>query len=202
MSFTKVSDEIADLDDLLGVKTDRRLVEDDDLGIAHERARDIYSLAVALGKIADQAVIHVGQFDHLADLLKMLFAIECAALKLVYEVQILVYRHVKIKRRLLRQISCKVIGGKRLAKRILKFYTVDAEALEMQKVQHETGMTLNIGVVNRFNDSVRRIKEYIDAPFIHAVGGSWVCPKADIAAGNWEKITNLCLEARKAAKGE
>ena len=38
-----------------------------------------------------------------------------------------------------------------------------AEALEMQKVQHETGMTLNIGVVNRFNDSVRRIKEYIDA---------------------------------------
>jgi 2-dehydro-3-deoxyphosphogluconate aldolase/(4S)-4-hydroxy-2-oxoglutarate aldolase len=46
------------------------------------------------------------------------------------------------------------------------------------------------------------IKEYIDAPFIHAVGGSWVCPKAEIAAGNWEKITNLCLEARKAAKGE
>ena len=44
------------------------------------------------------------------------------------------------------------------------------------------------------------IKEYIDAPFIHAVGGSWVCPKADIAAGNWEKITNLCMEARKAAK--
>ena len=46
------------------------------------------------------------------------------------------------------------------------------------------------------------IKEYVDAPFIHAVGGSWVCPKADIAAGNWDKITNLCLEARKAAKGE
>ena len=46
------------------------------------------------------------------------------------------------------------------------------------------------------------IKEYIDAPFIHAVGGSWVCPKAEISAGNWEKITQLCLEARKAAKGE
>ncbi len=37
------------------------------------------------------------------------------------------------------------------------------EALEMQKVQHETGKTLNIGVVNRFNDSVNKIKEYIDA---------------------------------------
>lgn len=38
-----------------------------------------------------------------------------------------------------------------------------SEALEMQKVQHETGMTLNIGVVNRFNDSVKRIKKIIDA---------------------------------------
>ena len=35
------------------------------------------------------------------------------------------------------------------------------EALEMQKVQHETGMTLNIGVVNRFNDMVNLIREYI-----------------------------------------
>jgi 2-dehydro-3-deoxyphosphogluconate aldolase/(4S)-4-hydroxy-2-oxoglutarate aldolase len=46
------------------------------------------------------------------------------------------------------------------------------------------------------------IKEYIDAPFIHAVGGSWVCAKADINAGNWDKITQLCKEARQNAKGE
>ena len=45
------------------------------------------------------------------------------------------------------------------------------------------------------------IKEYIDASLIHAVGGSWVCPKAEIAAGNWEKITKLCIEARAAAQG-
>ena len=37
-----------------------------------------------------------------------------------------------------------------------------AEALEMQKVQHETGRILNIGVVNRFNDNVNAIKRYID----------------------------------------
>lgn len=35
------------------------------------------------------------------------------------------------------------------------------EALEMQKVQHETGKVLNIGVVNRFNDQVNRIRDYI-----------------------------------------
>ena len=48
---------------------------------------------------------------------------------------------------------------------------------------------------------VRTIGEFIAAPFIHAVGGSWVCPKADIAAGNFEKITKLCKEARAAALG-
>ena len=56
---------------------------------------------------------------------------------------------------------------------------------------------LPTGGVNTAN-----IKEYIDAPFIHAVGGSWVCPKAEISAGNWDKITALCIEARKNAKGE
>lgn len=37
-----------------------------------------------------------------------------------------------------------------------------AEALEMQKVQHETGKILNIGVVNRYNDQVNRIREYVE----------------------------------------
>jgi predicted dehydrogenase len=37
------------------------------------------------------------------------------------------------------------------------------EALEMQKVQHETGKVLNIGVVNRFNTNVNKLKELIDA---------------------------------------
>ena len=49
--------------------------------------------------------------------------------------------------------------------------------------------------------NAQNLGEYISAPFIHAVGGSWVCPKADIAAGNWEKITQLCAEARTAALG-
>ena len=56
---------------------------------------------------------------------------------------------------------------------------------------------LPTGGVNNDN-----IKEFIDTPFIHAVGGSWVCPKADVIAGNWDKITELCKSAHKAAKGE
>lgn len=39
--------------------------------------------------------------------------------------------------------------------------TID-EAVMMQKAQHETGKVLNIGVVNRFNTNVNKIKELID----------------------------------------
>jgi len=49
--------------------------------------------------------------------------------------------------------------------------------------------------------NMQNVAEYISAPFIHAVGGSWVCPKADINAGNFDKITKLCAETRKAVLG-
>lgn len=49
--------------------------------------------------------------------------------------------------------------------------------------------------------NAQNLAEYISAPFVHAVGGSWVCPKAEIAAGNFEKITALCREARKSILG-
>ena len=42
------------------------------------------------------------------------------------------------------------------------------------------------------------IKEYIEAPFIAAVGGSWVCTKADISSHNYAKITELSKAARDA----
>ena len=42
------------------------------------------------------------------------------------------------------------------------------------------------------------LAEFIGSPFIHAVGGSWVCPKAEIAAHDFERITELCREARSA----
>jgi len=40
--------------------------------------------------------------------------------------------------------------------------TTYEEALQMQSVQHETGKVLNIGVVNRYNANVNRIKKLID----------------------------------------
>lgn len=40
------------------------------------------------------------------------------------------------------------------------------------------------------------LAEYIAAPFIHAVGGSWLCKQKDIAAHDFAHITSLCSEAR------
>lgn len=45
----------------------------------------------------------------------------------------------------------------------------------------------------------RNVGEFIRAPFVQAVGGSWVCPKDRIAAGDFARITELCAQARQAA---
>ena len=42
------------------------------------------------------------------------------------------------------------------------------------------------------------IKDYVKESYIAAVGGSWVCTKADISAHNFDKITELCRQARTA----
>lgn len=47
----------------------------------------------------------------------------------------------------------------------------------------------------------QNIGEYAAVPYVHTVGGSWVCTKADIAAGNYDRITKLCQEAVTASLG-
>ena len=46
----------------------------------------------------------------------------------------------------------------------------------------------------------KNLKEYLEAPFVHAVGGSWLCPKKEIAVGNFDAITALCREASEIVK--
>jgi 2-dehydro-3-deoxyphosphogluconate aldolase/(4S)-4-hydroxy-2-oxoglutarate aldolase len=47
----------------------------------------------------------------------------------------------------------------------------------------------------------QNIGDYSAAPFVHTVGGSWICSKKDISEGNFETITQLCLEAVKESLG-
>lgn len=47
----------------------------------------------------------------------------------------------------------------------------------------------------------QNLSEYISAPFVHAVGGSWLCAGKDIAGGRFDKITALCTETRRIILG-
>ena len=49
--------------------------------------------------------------------------------------------------------------------------------------------------------NAQNLAEFMAEPFIHAVGGTWFCAKADINAGNFDKITALSKEARANALG-
>ena len=44
--------------------------------------------------------------------------------------------------------------------------------------------------------NAQNLGEFLTTPYVHAVGGSWICLKADIKAGQFSKITRLCLEAK------
>ncbi|MDR2524632.1 MAG: bifunctional 4-hydroxy-2-oxoglutarate aldolase/2-dehydro-3-deoxy-phosphogluconate aldolase [Oscillospiraceae bacterium] len=46
------------------------------------------------------------------------------------------------------------------------------------------------------------LRKYLDFPKIIACGGSWMCPKAMIDAGEFDAITRLCVEAMKVRNGE
>ena len=42
--------------------------------------------------------------------------------------------------------------------------------------------------------------EWLSEPNVVAVGGSWLCPAADIRSGNWAGITAICVQTMKSLK--
>ena len=102
-SVSQLPNQVPDIDDLLGVKAVRRLVEDDDVRIPDDGARDADPLPVALGQVFDHSVEDVLDFHHLADLRNVLFAVEGASFQVVDEIKILLDGHFEIKRRHFRQ---------------------------------------------------------------------------------------------------
>ena len=45
------------------------------------------------------------------------------------------------------------------------------------------------------------LREFVSAPFVHAVGGSWLCARNDIKNGDFDKITLLSRQAVNIALG-
>ena len=41
------------------------------------------------------------------------------------------------------------------------------------------------------------LESYLKAPYVQAVGGSWLCAASDIETGAWERITSLARQAKE-----
>ena len=93
-----------------------------------------------------------------------------------------------------------LMGAMKYGLNLIKFFPANVYG-GLNAMKNLAGPLVGIKFLPTGGVNSSNIAEYISAPFIHAVGGSWVCPKADIAAGNFEKITALCAEARQAAFG-
>ena len=93
-----------------------------------------------------------------------------------------------------------IMAAMRLGLRVVKFFPANVygglSAMKALSAPFGGIKFMPTGGINAQN-----LKEYLSAPFIHAVGGSWLCSKADIAAHNFEKITQLCSEARGIVQG-
>ena len=112
MILAQRADQVADLDDLLGVKAHRGLVKNNNAGVADQRARNAHALAIALGKIADHAAAHVADMHHVAHLGEMCLAAQRAALEVIVEAEILVHSHVQVQRGLLGEVADLPLGIK------------------------------------------------------------------------------------------
>ncbi len=93
-----------------------------------------------------------------------------------------------------------ITAAMKLGLQVVKFFPANVygglAALKALSGPFSTMKFIPTGGINTKN-----IRQFLDEPFIHAVGGSWVCPRADIVAGNFQKITGLCAEARQGAFG-
>lgn len=93
-----------------------------------------------------------------------------------------------------------IMAAMRLGLRVMKFFPANVYG-GLSAMKALSGPFGGIRFIPTGGISAQNLGEYISAPFIHAVGGSWLCTKADIAAGNFDKITALCREARETVLG-
>lgn len=93
-----------------------------------------------------------------------------------------------------------ITSAMKLGLRLVKFFPADVYG-GLNAMKALSGPFGVIRFIPTGGVNAQNVGEYIAAPFVHAVGGSWICPKADIAAGNFKKITELCKDARSRILG-
>lgn len=93
-----------------------------------------------------------------------------------------------------------IMAARKLGLHVLKFFPANVYG-GLSAMKALSGPFGDVKFIPTGGISGENAAEYLAAPFIHAVGGSWLCAKGDIAAGSFEKITALCREARRVSSG-
>ena len=87
-----------------------------------------------------------------------------------------------------------------LGLRVLKFFPANVYG-GLDAMKSLAGPFGGVKFIPTGGVSEKNLAQYIAAPFIYAVGGTWFCTKADIADGNFEKITALTAAAHREVLG-
>ena len=111
MAVAEAADQVAHFNDLLGVETNRRLVEDQNFRVADHRLRKADALLVAFGEMADQTVGDAGDPRQFHDLLDLHLALGLwHAFQPGGNLEIFARRELGIQRRLFGQIADAAFG--------------------------------------------------------------------------------------------
>ena len=111
MIFFQAADNISYLDDLIGVKADRRLIENKELGVSEECLSEADSLLVALGEIAYEFASDIGDAEQFHNSVYLVAAFtEGDAFETGTEAEVFLYLHFGVERRYLREIADILLG--------------------------------------------------------------------------------------------
>ena len=91
-----------------------------------------------------------------------------------------------------------IMAARKLGLRVLKFFPASVYG-GLNAITNLAAPFIDIQFIPTGGVSTENIAEFVANPAIFAVGGSWVCKKSDITEGNFDKITQLCQEARAQA---
>ena len=93
-----------------------------------------------------------------------------------------------------------ITGALSMGLKVLKFFPANVYG-GLSAMKALSGPFGDVKFIPTGGISDKNLAEYVSAPFIHAVGGSWLCAKEDIASGNFGKITALSADAAKTSLG-
>ena len=92
-----------------------------------------------------------------------------------------------------------IMAGLRLGLHVFKFFPANVYG-GLKAMKSLAGPFGAVRFIPTGGVGAENLAEYLAAPYVLAVGGSWLCTAKDIDAGNWEKITALSREASSCSR--